>query len=149
MGRSKRLRRKKEARSIARERMEILFSLAEKEALAGNADRAKRYVGLFRRIGMRYNVPVPRRYKIATCRNCNSFLISGKNSRTRLEKHRIRVECLECGGVRRFPYGMERQKVERRGSANGDRGRDGRGQGRGYGRSRRGGGEERGGFKNV
>lgn len=111
-------RKKREAQRIARERMDILFGLARDAALRGDMERARRYVWLLRRIGMRYNVSVPTRYKVSMCRKCNAFLISGKNARIRLEKGRLRVECLECGYVRRFPYrgdkrGGEKEKKKR------------------------------------
>ena len=50
-------------RRIALERMEILFHEAEQEARHDRWARARRYVDLARRIGMRYNVRVPARFK--------------------------------------------------------------------------------------
>ncbi|MCK4717241.1 MAG: RNAase P [Thermoplasmata archaeon] len=120
MGKHQRIRRKKEARSIARERIAILYSLAEEAALQGEETRAKRYISLLRKIGMRYNVSIPKKHKVTTCRRCNAFLISGKTAKIRLDKKKLIVECLGCGYVRRFPY-TERTKTDR------GRGVDGRG----------------------
>ncbi|MCD6461403.1 MAG: hypothetical protein J7L61_01515 [Thermoplasmata archaeon] len=114
MSRKKRLKRKREARGIARERIDILFGLAEEEALHGDMERAARYVHLLRKIGMRYNVPVPHRYRLHICRGCDSFLVPGKNARVRLSKYRVRVECLSCGRVQRFPYLREKRGDKRR-----------------------------------
>ena len=50
-------------RRIALERMEILFHEAEQEALHARWARARRYVDLARRIGMRYNVRIPAEFK--------------------------------------------------------------------------------------
>ncbi|MDG6220031.1 MAG: hypothetical protein QCI38_01115 [Candidatus Thermoplasmatota archaeon] len=110
MSKHGRIKRKKDARRIARERMDILFELAREAKLSGEEERARRYVWLLRRIGMRYNVSVPRRYKIYMCKGCNSFLISGSNARVRLDKSRIRVHCLSCGQVRRYPLGYDGAK---------------------------------------
>ena len=56
-------RRKGSERKIALERIDILFRLAEREAVAGNSARADRYASLAAKIGMRYNVRLPREFK--------------------------------------------------------------------------------------
>jgi len=108
MGRFQAIRKKKESRKIAKERMHILYSLAEECALAGNQERARRYVLLLRRIGMRYNVVVPSKLKVSMCRKCGMFLLHGKTARIGLTQGRLRVECLSCGNTRRFPYKQKR-----------------------------------------
>lgn len=97
---------------IARERIEILFELAEKEALNGHQERANRYVELARKIGMRYNVRIPEKYRMFYCRKCNSFLIAGKNAEYRLNRGKITVKCLNCGSIYRHPYLKEKGKQE-------------------------------------
>ncbi len=111
-GRGRKGRRTKEMVRIAGERIEILFDLAEKEALNGRQDRANRYVHLARKIGMRYNVRVPERYRMRYCRKCDSFLMPGVNAEFRLNDGRITVRCLSCGHIYRHPYAEE--KKERR-----------------------------------
>lgn len=88
---------------IARERVSDLFALAEREALGGHVELADRYVRLARRVGMRYNVRLPREYRDLYCRGCSGFWIEGRTVRTRLRGgRRVRV-CLRCGRTRRVP----------------------------------------------
>jgi ribonuclease P protein subunit RPR2 len=97
---------------IARERVDDLFALAEREAASGHPELADRYVGLARRVGMRYNVRLLREYRELYCRGCSSFWIEGRTVRTRLRAgHRVRT-CLRCGRQRRTVW-----KAPRSGSA--------------------------------
>ena len=99
-------------RRIALERMDILFRHAEQEALRGRTARARRYVDLARRIGMRYNVRVPAEFKRRFCKECLSYLLPGVNARVRFGRGRVVVTCTGCGSIQRLPYRKE-QKVER------------------------------------
>lgn len=105
-------RKKGLERRIARERILILFDLAEKEALKGNMTRANRYVQLARWIGMRYNTSLPSALKRRFCRKCGAFLLPSKSGRVRLRSSRITITCGECGHVMRMPY--RREKANRR-----------------------------------
>ncbi len=98
-------------RRIAKERMEILMQLAE-EAFHGDRMLARRYVELARRIGMKYNLRFPRRWKRRFCRRCGAFLVPGANLRVRCRKMRVIFTCMECGAVRRVPYA--REKLQKR-----------------------------------
>lgn len=102
-------RRKGYERKIAAERIEILFRLAREAAREGREERAKRYVSLARRVGMRYNVPVPSAHKTEFCKGCGAFLTPAKTSRVRLGRGRVSVTCLKCGWTRRRPYLRERR----------------------------------------
>lgn len=105
-------------RRIAHERMEVLFGLAEKEALQGHAARARRYVDLARRLGMRYNVRVPPQFKRRFCKECLAYLVPSLNARVRVGRGRVVVTCLSCGSVQRLPFHAERQIARtRRGTA--------------------------------
>jgi ribonuclease P protein subunit RPR2 len=99
-------------RRIALERMEILFHHAEGEALHGRTARARRYVDLARRIGMRYNVRVPPEFKRRFCKSCLAYLLPGVNARVRFGRGRIVVTCTGCGAIQRLPYRVE-QKAAR------------------------------------
>ncbi len=92
------------ARRIARERIALLFDLAEKRMKEGEVDLAKRYVELMLNLSRKYNVRIPKEMKYRICKNCNSYLVPGKNARVRLRKHRIIVTCLSCGNVKRYVY---------------------------------------------
>ncbi|MBI2543178.1 MAG: ribonuclease P [Candidatus Aenigmarchaeota archaeon] len=90
---------------IAKERIEILFSLAERE-FKEHPQRSRRYVELARKIGLRYNVRFPKEDKRKFCKNCNTLLKSSVTSKVRLDKNTrtINVICLNCNKVSRYPY---------------------------------------------
>ena len=104
-------RRKKPANleKIARERIRILFDLAEKE-FGRHPGRSKRYVELARKIGMRYNVRLTKGMKMRFCPKCLSYLKPGVNCRVRTKKDRqaVILTCLGCGFVSRYPYIKEK-----------------------------------------
>jgi len=108
-------RHKGSERRIAHERIEILFRLAEREGLKGNFVRANRYASLAAKIGMRYNVRLPREFNRRYCRKCHAFLVPGKNSRVRVSRGLVTSTCGVCGDIRRFPY--RREQKARRASA--------------------------------
>lgn len=87
---------------IAKERIAILFDLAEKE-FEKHPERSKRYVELARKIGLRYNVRFPKQLKRRFCKNCNSLLIPGKSSLVRVSRKNLIVKCLSCNKVYRSP----------------------------------------------
>jgi ribonuclease P protein subunit RPR2 len=97
---------KKDAKDIAEERIDRLFELAEKEALAGNMSRSKRYVSLALRMGERHKVRAS--HKRTYCGNCLSFFVPPRNVRVRTGRGRVSMTCLECGSVLRYP--LKRQK---------------------------------------
>jgi ribonuclease P protein subunit RPR2 len=90
---------------IAKERIQILFSLAEKE-LKKHPERSRRYVELARKIGLRYNIRFPRELKRKFCKKCNSLLIPGLTSRIRIDSKKkiLTVKCLKCEKIYRYPY---------------------------------------------
>ena len=91
---------------IAKERIKILFDLAEKE-FKKHPDRSKRYVELARKIGSRYNVRLPKQLKRKFCKNCNTLLIPGLTSEVRIKSKEkaVTIKCLECNKIYRYPYG--------------------------------------------
>jgi ribonuclease P protein subunit RPR2 len=86
---------------IARERISVLFVLAEQEAAAGRGTLAHRYVTLARRVGTRYNVRLLPEYRELYCRGCSEFWVEGRTVRTRLRGGRRVRTCLTCGRERR------------------------------------------------
>jgi ribonuclease P protein subunit RPR2 len=101
-------------RRIALERMGILFGLARDEALHGRSARARRYVELARRIGMRYNVRVPSEFKRRFCKECQAYLVPSVNARVRVGRGRVVVTCMACGAVQRFPFRVEQELARAR-----------------------------------
>lgn len=92
-------------RKIARERIEILFKLAEKE-FKKNPERSRGYVALARKIGLRYNVRLKKGQKSKFCKRCNSLLIPGYSAKVELDPKTktIIIKCIECNKVYRKPY---------------------------------------------
>ena len=103
MTRGRKGKRTKSMINIAGRRIDILFDLAEEEALAHNLQRATRYVDLARKIGMRYNVRVPKQYRRKYCKHCHSFLLPSVNARVRIQGNKLIVFCENCGGFMRMP----------------------------------------------
>ena len=101
MERRGRGRRSKDTEQIAQERIELLLKEAAGAVRADRKDRAKRYVDLARKIGMRYNVPLPAQGKRWVCLGCGVFMVPGRNASLRLRPQRTVIRCLDCGQVKR------------------------------------------------
>ena len=108
-----RVRKKQKAliKDLAIQRIERLFKLAGDE-YGEHPERSDRYVLLARRIGMRYRVSLPRELKRKLCKNCQSYLVPGSNSRVRLRGNYVVMTCLKCGNQMRYPYGKNEDNVE-------------------------------------
>lgn len=93
----------------AMERIRKLFSRAEKEHKR-HPERSRRYVELAVKIGMRYNVHIPKDLRKRFCRKCLSYLVPGENCRVRTspKQRAVIIKCLECGNVSRHPYRREK-----------------------------------------
>ena len=96
--------RKKKARRIAWERIQLLFNLALEEVKKGNVIRANRYMEHILKLSRKYNIRLPREMKMYICKKCHSFLIPGRNSQVRLKKGKIVIKCLKCGSYKRYIY---------------------------------------------
>lgn len=105
---SKRRLSNRDLADIGSQRMARLLELSEEAVRAGRTDRARRYVDLARRIGMktRTGMPKERRY----CKECLAPMVPGVSCRTRLTGGRLTFTCLECGAVRRMPYIKEQRQ---------------------------------------
>lgn len=83
---------------IAQERMQILMGEAKKRARK-EPELARRYIMLVRKIGMRYNLVIPRELKNRYCRYCYNYLIPGHNSSYRKKKEGMSIRCLRCNKI--------------------------------------------------
>ncbi|MDD5181617.1 MAG: hypothetical protein PHC66_00395 [Candidatus Nanoarchaeia archaeon] len=93
-------------KDIAKDRIIYLFRQAEQAMEKGEKSLAKKYVGLALRIGMKFQLSMPREWKRRYCKKCGVFWVPGKTVRVRSkkkEKH-IVFTCLDCGAIRRYPY---------------------------------------------
>ena len=82
---------------IAKERITELFRQA-----AERKQYAKRYVGLARKIALRYRVKIPPELRKKYCALCNSLFRFGQNCTVRKKKSHITIHC-ECGASTRIP----------------------------------------------
>ena len=96
-------KRKQKQKTIAQERIEILFIQA-KEIFNKDKLLANSYVKLARSIAMKYKVRIPKERKRQFCKHCYSYLFPGKNLRVRARKGKIVYSCLECKKFMRFPH---------------------------------------------
>lgn len=88
---------------IAKERIERLFELAERE-FGHDPELTRAWLELARRISMRTRVRIPRELKRRMCRSCHRMLVPGRSARVRLKRGRVCITCLACGRVMRYPY---------------------------------------------
>lgn len=97
-------RRTKDMVDIAKERIRILLNLAERESIQNmNPERARIYVTLARKIGMRYNVRIEKYFSNKICRSCNSYLATTNVYRVRCRGGKVTRVCKYCGKVTRVP----------------------------------------------
>jgi ribonuclease P protein subunit RPR2 len=90
---------------IAKERIQVLFDLAEKE-FKKHPERSRRYVQLARKIGLRYNVRLPKEIKRSFCKKCNGLLLPGKSCTVRFVGRKVlTIKCSNCNKIYRYPYG--------------------------------------------
>jgi len=94
--------------NIAKERITELLRMAEEKALAGDMELASRYGQLARKIGMRYQIQMPRGFNLRFCRKCLKYLVPGKNARFRTAAGKLSRQCLECGEIYRMPLKVRR-----------------------------------------
>ncbi|MMZ63235.1 ribonuclease P protein component 4 [compost metagenome] len=112
MRRSRRL-----LRDIARQRYEILYTLAVEAVRRGEAEYARMLTSLMRRIAEKTRVRIPRRIKRGICKNCGAPLVPGLTARVRLRSqggmsYRV-VTCKLCGWLHRYPYKTRRPAAPR------------------------------------
>lgn len=88
--------------TVAKERIGILFDLAKRE-IKKHPERAKRYVELARKIGLRYNVRLGKA-KRDFCKSCFTLLLPGLTSQVRVEKGEVVIKCLKCQKKYRYKY---------------------------------------------
>jgi len=100
---SRKHRVKDDNKTIAAERIERLFELAEK-AFEKHPELSDRYVKLAWKISTRYNVRLPTALKRKFCRKCLSFLRPGISCRVRIQSGCVTTACLRCGHVARLLY---------------------------------------------
>ncbi len=96
--------------STAKERMQKLLSLSREKAVT-EPGYSKRYAELATKIGMRYNVRLPKEAKRRICKGCKTYLTPGENCtvRTNPKQQALIISCKQCGHVLRYPYRKEKK----------------------------------------
>ncbi|MCF2135796.1 MAG: hypothetical protein K9W43_01000 [Candidatus Thorarchaeota archaeon] len=97
-------------KKLARERVDILWKLAQAKAKE-NPELARQQVATARRISRKVRKSLPREIGRRVCRRCGTVLIPGHNCRVRVRHNRathVTVTCLTCGAIRRFPVRRQR-----------------------------------------
>ena len=104
-----RVRDKERQKRIAKERVEILFEQAEK-AFPLKPERANRYVALARKIAMKVNLSMPKKYKRRFCKHCYAYLQPSVNSTQRTREGKLVIYCKECKKYTRIPLSQKTTK---------------------------------------
>ena len=98
----KRFRDKEQQKKIAKERITLLFQQAE-QVFPKNPERANRYVALARKIAMKVNLSMPKKYKRKFCKHCYAYLQPGINSTSRTREGKLVIYCRNCKKYTRIP----------------------------------------------
>ncbi len=99
----KKRRDKKLEKKIARNRINKLFSMAERSALNNKLNQANRYIEIARKIAMKYQLRIPSFLKRKYCKHCYSYLLPGKNCTVRIHRSKIVIYCDICKKHIRIP----------------------------------------------
>ena len=94
---------KNNRRKIAEKRIEKLFFLAEEKAKLNRLKLADRYIKIARKIAMRYQISIPKKYKRFFCKHCYSYLLPSVSSRVRFNNGKIIIYCKKCKKYTRIP----------------------------------------------
>ena len=87
-------------KNIAKERIDILLDLAEKE-FPKHPERSKRYLQLVDKIRMKVNLRLTKEQKKRFCKKCHACWIKGKNLEIKKGKPDIYI-CKVCGAERKL-----------------------------------------------
>ncbi|HVP97232.1 ribonuclease P [Methanoregula sp.] len=101
-------KRPSSVKPLARERIAVLFSEAEK-VFCEDPAYSDRYVELARKISMKERVRIDREYRRQFCHHCSRYLMPGANMRVRVHPGWVSVTCLSCKKTTR--YRVEKKHV--------------------------------------
>jgi len=99
---------KKQSKSTIRARILELFNLANNKS-TDSLDIASRYVKRARQISLVTRVRIPTELIRRVCKNCQAYLVSGKNATIRTQRGKVVIKCKECNHIFRIPYIAERK----------------------------------------
>lgn len=100
------------AKTIARERIEILIANALSEVKENRDTLADHHAYLAKKIAMRLRLGLPYEIRQLYCKSCKRFITPGKNARVRIGRSRInsiRITCVKCGHTYRKVLGKRKK----------------------------------------
>ena len=91
--------------SVARERIELLFGLAEEEAVK-NPKLSSSYISLLEKISTHYKVKLPMDMKNRICKACSIILVPGLNCKVVIASSVgfVVYRCNKCGAEHHIRY---------------------------------------------
>jgi len=102
---------KNEQKTIALQRITILFNEAEK-AFHKTPSLSHRYVTLARKIAMKTKSRIPVDLKRRFCKKCYKYLQPGVNARVRTRAGKVVISCFECKNFMRIPIKKNNKKFK-------------------------------------
>ena len=91
----------KDNRQIAKNEILRLLEFASRKPGDKYSTKAAK---LANKIAQKLRLRLPKKVKKTFCKNCFTYLVVGKTSKTRIGKGRVATHCLNCGSVSKFPY---------------------------------------------
>lgn len=101
--------RKKLSKKQAKKQVEEYFAKA-KEVFNKKPELSNDYVRKARKIAMKYRMKLPKELKRKFCKHCYSYLVIGKNARSRTRKGKVVISCFNCKKFIRIPFVKEIKK---------------------------------------
>jgi dephospho-CoA kinase len=95
---------------IALERINRLMELAEQN-LRKHPKRSRYYVELMKKISSKNRVRIPKEFKQRICKKCNSLLVEGITSKTRVTEKVLWKTCLNCGTIKKVFLKPKKKKT--------------------------------------
>ena len=101
---------KESIKDIAKERIDILFEEAKKQAIKSRLKLSNKYIFIARKISSKFKIKIPRELKRKFCHKCYHYLYPGINCTVRTNKRTqsVEYECKDCGKINRYPYIKEK-----------------------------------------
>lgn len=105
------MKNKEEIKKIAFERLEILFDRAGK-IFKENKNLSNRYVELARKIAMKTNIRIPRKFKRKFCKHCYHFFMPSVTCRVRTRNNMVVYYCFNCKKYTKIPFLKEKKLMK-------------------------------------
>ena len=97
-----------EEQQAALDRIKILFALAKQE-FNKHPERAHRYASMINNLIKKLRVRPDKSIRRFICKECNHFLMPGKNLKIKSDKGFMIYTCLDCGNIKKYGYLKEKK----------------------------------------